>query len=334
MIHLRTLALVFFVAALLLSAKPARAAVFKEPQLQQLLEAEKFDALAQAAAQRLSQSPKDAQALAAKAIAATGGYDGRALEDALGTAQQCVDLAPREAVCHLALARVMGQQVLIISKLKAIGLVGKVRASLSTALSLDPDLYEARSKLAQIYLLIPEFLGGSVGKARELESAIRSKKPEQARLLNSLILARQEQWDEAERELMAVRVGEDAALAEDVRNAYGELGRHWIKSQQFDRVKRMYEQLQKDQPAQAAPYYYLARLAQELDRSVEAIPLLEKARGLAGAGGLPIDHRLGDAYAAERQVDAAKQAYQRYLASKRAEPGHAKDARKSLAALG
>ncbi|WP_124453893.1 lipopolysaccharide assembly protein LapB [Paucibacter sp. KBW04] len=330
---MRTLALAFS-TALLLSAPQARAAVFKDAQLEQMLEAEKFDALAQAAQQRLSQAPKDAQALAAKAIAATGGYDGRALDEALGTAQQCVDLAPREAVCHLALARVMGQQVLITSKLKAIGLVPKVRASLSTALALDPDLYEARSKLAQIYLLIPEFLGGSVGKARELESAIRSKKPEQARLLNSLILARQEQWDEAERELMAVRVGEDAALAEDVRNAYGELGRHWIKSQQFDRVKRMYEQLLKDQPAQAAPYYYLGRLAQELERPAEAIPLLEKARGLAGAGGLPIDHRLGDAYAAEGQVEAAKQAYQRYLAAKRAEPGHVKDARKSLAALG
>lgn len=312
---------------------PAQAALFKEPQLQQLLEAEKFDALAQAAGQRLSQAPKDAQALAAKAIAATGGYDERALDAALGTAQQCVELAPREAVCHLALARVMGQQVLISSKLKAIGLVGKVRASLGTALGLDPDLYEARSKLAQIYLLIPEFLGGSVGKARELESAIRGRAPEQARLLRSLILARQEQWDEAERELMAVRVGEDVALAEDVRNAYGELGRHWIKSQQFERVKRMYEQLQKDQPGQAAPYYYLARLAQELERPAEAIPLFEKASKLAGAGGLPIDHRLGDAFAAEGQVDAARQAYQRYLASKRAEPGHVKDARKSLAAL-
>jgi len=331
--HLRTLALAFSLA-LVLGLSPARAAVFKEPQLQQLLEAEKFEALAQAAGQRLSQSPKDPQALAAKAIAATGGYDARALDEALGTAQQCVDLAPREAVCHLALARVMGQQVLIISRLKAIGLVSKVRASLSTALELNPDLYEARSKLTQIYLLIPEFLGGSLSKARDLESAIRAKSPEQARLLRSLILARQEKWDEAERELMAVRVGDDAALAEDVRNAYGELGRHWIKSQQMERVKRMYEQLLKDQPGQAAPYYYLGRLAQELERPAEAIPLFEKARGLAGAGGLPIDHRLGDALAAEGQVDAAKQAYQRYLAAKRAEPGHVQDARKSLAALG
>ncbi|MBY0237450.1 MAG: hypothetical protein K2W93_20900 [Burkholderiaceae bacterium] len=320
--------------ALLLSSQFAHAVVFKEPQLQQLLEAEKFEALEQAAQQRLTQAPDDSQALAAKAIAATAGYDARQLDAAAKTAQQCVERAPREAVCHLALARVLGQQVLVESKFKALSLLPKVRASLSTALELDPELFEARSKLAQIYLLIPEFLGGSVAKARELETAIRSKQPEQARLLRSLIQARQDKWDEAERELMAVRVGNDAALAEDVRNAYGELGRHWIKDKQFDRVKRMYGQLQKDQPKQAAAYYYLARLAQELEQPAEAIPLFEQASGLAGAEGLPIDHRLADALVAVGQIEPAKQAYRRYLASKRAEPGHLKDARKSLAALG
>ena len=323
-------------AALLLSlamAPKAQAEVFKDAALQQALAAGSMSELERLGQQRLAAAPDDVEGLVARAWGFSLGYDSKALEAGQKLAEQCLARAPNEAICHLALAQVQGKQVLVESRLKGMSLLPKVRASLGRALELNPDLFEARSKLAQIYLLIPEFLGGSVRKARELEQAIRSKQPEQARLLRSLIAARQDAWDEAERELMAVRVGSDAALAEDVRNAYGELGRHWIKAQQFDRVKRLYEQLQKDQPTQAAASYYLGRLAQELDQSAEAVRHFEKALSLAGADGLPIDHRLGDALVATGQTDKARLVYKRYIESKRAEPGHLKDARKSLAAL-
>ncbi|MEJ6007492.1 hypothetical protein WG899_18230 [Paucibacter sp. AS339] len=312
----------------------AHALVFKDASLQQALEAGNVADLERLGQQRLAAASDDLEGLVARAWALSLGFDGRQLEAGQKLAEQCVARAANEAICHLALAQVQGKQVLVESRLKGMSLLPRVRASLSRALELDPDLYEARSKLAQIYLLIPEFLGGSVKKARELEQAIRSKQPEQARLLRSLIAARQDSWDEAERELMAVRVGTDAALAEDVRNAYGELGRHWIKAQQFERVRRLYEQLQKDQPAQAAASYYLGRLAQELDQNAEAVRHFEKALSLAGAEGLPIDHRLGDALVATGQIERARSVYKRYIDSKRAEPGHLKDARKSLAALG
>ncbi|MFY7863560.1 tetratricopeptide repeat protein [Roseateles sp.] len=312
----------------------AKAKVFKDAALQQALEASDPVALERLGQQRLAAASDDVEGLVARAWGLSLGFDGKQLDGALKLAEQCLAGAPNEAICHLALAQVQGKQVLLESRLKGVSLLPKVRASLGRALELNPDLYEARSKLAQIYLLIPEFLGGSVRKARDLEQAIRSKQPEQARLLRSLIAARQDAWDEAERELMAVRVGSDAALAEDVRNAYGELGRHWIKAKQFDRVKRLYEQLQKDQPTQAAASYYLGRLAQELDQNAEAVRHFEKALSLAGADSLPIDHRLGDALVSTGQTDKARLVYKRYIESKRAEPGHLKDARKKLAALG
>ncbi len=315
-------------------ALQARAEVFKDAGLQQALEAGSPKELERLGQQRLAAAPEDVEGLLARAWGYSLGYDSKQLDAGLKLAEQCVARSPNEALCHLALAQVQGKQVLVESRLKGMSLLPKVRSSLARALELNPDLFEARSKLAQIYLLIPEFLGGSVRKARELEQAIRSKQPEQARLLRSLIAARQDAWDEAERDLLAVRVGSDAALAEDVRNAYGELGRHWIKAQQFERAKRLYEQLQKDQPTQAAASYYLGRLAQELDQHGEAVRYFEKALTLAGADGLPIDHRLGDALVATGQIEKARMVYKRYIDSPRAEPGHLKDARKSLAALG
>jgi tetratricopeptide (TPR) repeat protein len=320
---------------LLLAVSPAaQAALFKDAHFQTLLDADRYEDLDLAAKTRLKGKPDDVQALAAAAMAGSDAYDAQRLEAAAKFAQACREREPREAACHYAAAEVMGHQVQMISPLKAVGMVVRLKETLHKALELDPALYAARSKLVQLYLFTPQMLGGSTAKAKALEAEIRASQPEQARLLRSLIAAAAEKWPEAERELMAVRTGADGALQADVREAYSQLGRHWMKEQQFDKAKSLYQQLQRDQPGKAMAAYCLARLAMDQQQYEEAVRQLERAKTLGGAQQLPLDHRLGEALLGLGDKGGAKAAFARAAADKRVRPNYAKDARKSLAELG
>ena len=319
---------------LLLAASPAaQAALFKDAQFQALLDAARYEDLEVAAKTRLKGKPDDAQALAAAAMASSDVFDVQRLEAAAKFAQACREREPREAACYYAAAEVMGHQVQMISPLKAVGMVGRLKEALHKALELDPTLYAARSKLVQLYLFTPQMLGGSMAKAKTLEAEIRASQPEQARLLRSLTLASAEKWPEAERELLAVRSGADGALQADVREAYSQLGRHWMKEQQFDKAKALFQQLQRDQPSKAMAAYCLARLAMDQQQYEEAVRQLERAKTLGGAQQLPLDHRLGEALLGLGDKAGARAAFARAAADKRIRPNYAKDARQSLAEL-
>ena len=329
-----TFAITMAFTAALTGVVPAHAQTLKDPQWQALFDAGKHDALEQAAQAQLKAQAEDAQALAALALSAQSSFDVKRLEVAYSAAQQCEARAPQEAICYLAKALVMGQQAQVLGPLKALSLVGRIKDALNRALELDPAAYMARSKLVQIYLFTPSFLGGSVSRAKELEAAIRSSQPEQARLLRALIAAKQGEWDVAERELLSVRPGQDVALLADIRDAYGQLGRHWSKEGQPAKARSAYEQLLRDQPTQAAAPYYLGRLALDAEQPAEAVKQFERAKALEGAGSLPLEHRLGDAWVALGDKVKARAAYERAIASKQSSPGHLEDARKSLAKLG
>ncbi|MCV2367542.1 tetratricopeptide repeat protein [Roseateles oligotrophus] len=312
----------------------AQAALFKDAQYQSLLDAGRYEDLERAAKARLKLQPDDAQALAAAAMAGSDAYDAPRLEAAAKFAQQCREREPKEAMCLYAAAEVMGHQVQMLGPLKAVAMAGRLKDALHKALELDPTLYAARSKLVQLYLFTPQMLGGSAAKAKALEAEIRANQPEQARLLRALVAAAAEKWPEAERELLAVRAGNDGALQADVREAYSQLGKHWMRAQQFDKARALYEQLQRDQPSQAMAAYCLARLALDQGHSEEALRHLERAKTLAGAQQLPVDHRMGEALLAQGDKAAAKAAFARAAVDKHVRPSYAKDARKSLADLG
>ena len=320
--------------ALLAVSPAAQAALFKDAQFQSLLDGGRFEELERVAKARLKLKPDDAQALAAAAMGSSDAYDGPRLEAAAKLAQACRERDPQEAACLYAAAEVLGHQVQMTNPLKAVGLVTRLKDALHKALELDPTLYAARSKLVQLYLFTPPMLGGSSSKAKALEAEIRSSQPEQARLLRSLVAAAAEKWPEAERELLAVRSGADGALQADVREAYSQLGRHWMREQQFDKARALFDQLQRDQPSQAMAAYCLARLALDQDQYEAAVRHLERAKSLAGAQQLPLDHRLGEALLGLGDKAAAKATFSRAASDKRVRPNYAKDSRKSLAELG
>ena len=313
---------------------PVQAAVFKEAQWQSLLDAGKTDELERLAQSRLKQQPEDSQGLVALALTSLDGADGKRMDGAVRSMQQCVERQPKEAICHYALGSVMGVQAMSGGMFKAMTLTGKIKDSLTRALEIDASFFEARSALQQFYLMVPGVAGGSVAKAQALETEIRNSQPEHAKLLRARVAMQENHMADAERELLSVKAGNDTTLQADLRQSWTSLGMYFSREKQFAKAKAWFEQLEREQPKQAMGAYGLGRVALDMGQPDEALRQFERARALEGADTLPLDYRQGIAYQDKGDKPQAKAALTRFVASKRASPRNIEDARKRLADIG
>ncbi len=319
--------------ALALLAGGAQADLLKDPQWQAWLDAGRTADLQRAAQARAKAQPDDDQAAVALAMAAVDDNDAARMEASLAGLQACVDKRP-QAVCSYALGRVYGQQAMTASLFKMPGLAGKTKEQFVEAVEQDPQLFEARSALVQFYLMAPGFAGGSAAKARELAGEVQARQPDQARLLRFLLAAQDKDWAGAERELAAVKPGDDRVLQRELRNGWMRLGAELIEQKAFPKAKSVFEAVQRDHPQHAAGSYGLARVALETGQPDEALRQLERCRALEGADRYPLDHRAGLALLAKGDKPGARLALERFVQNKRANPRNVEDARKRLAELG
>lgn len=326
-------------AALAMGVMPtgAHAAVFKDAQLESLHETGKFAELEQQALARLKATPADAEASAALALGLSlaDPTDTRRLEAGAQQARRCTERHPAVAVCHLAAAQNLGLQMLNMGMTQAMRHVGSLKDLWIQTLALEPSSFIARVQLAKLYVMLPGIMGGSIAKARELETAVRSSQPETARIIRVHIAGEARKWADMETELLALKPTQDAAMQEEVREATMQLALVHLKDgKDLAKARRLYESLQRDQPGWAAGFYGAARVQAALGQPEEAIRLFERARTLAGADDHPIDQRLGDTLAAKGDKAQARVVYERFIANKRAKPANVDEVRKSLARLG
>ena len=333
----RSIAGVIASLALLGALGGAHAAIFKDAQLESLQDAGRYAELEQQARARLKANAGDAEASAALSLALTfiDSGDAKRLEAGAQQARLCTEQHPTVAVCHLATAQNLSLQMLGMGMFKAVRLLDSLKESWARTLALDPASVVARVELAKLYLTVPGMLGGSVSKARELEAAVRSSQPETARLIRVHIAAEAKNWREMESELLALKPGTDSATRDEIRSATMQLALIYLKDgKDLAKARSLYEGLQRDQPNQAGGHYGLGRVHAAQGQLDEGIRLFERARTLSGAETLPIDQRLGDAWLAKGDKAQAKQAYERFIANRRANPANVEEVRKKLAKLG
>ncbi|MCV2356772.1 tetratricopeptide repeat protein [Paucibacter sp. B2R-40] len=327
----------FLAALTLLTALgSAQATIFKDKELDALSDANKFAELERLAQTRLKANPADAEASAALSLALSSldSSDKKRVEAGANQAKACVEQHPTVAVCQLVTAQSLNVQMGSAGMFKMASMLGDIKAALIRTLELEPSMAMARIQLAKLYLFAPGMLGGSVAKARELEAAVHNSQPEQARIIRINIAAEGKKWAEMEAELLALKPAKDVTLLDESRSAYLQLATHYLKDEKdFTKAKSLFEQLQREQPSQAAGVYGLGRVHGEMGQFDEAVRLFERARTLEGADDLPIDHRLGDALLAKGDKPQAKAAYERFLTKKNANPNNVDAARKSLAKL-
>lgn len=79
--------------------------------------------------------------------------------------EQLCDLAPENATYHYKFGGVLGKLAKEGSKLKAVGLISKVKMSFFKAAELDSTHMEVRWAMVELYTQLPGFLGGSYNKA-------------------------------------------------------------------------------------------------------------------------------------------------------------------------
>ena len=314
------------------AAPGAPAQVLAEPALDALYTAERFDELDRIAQARLAQRADDAQAVLAAALVALSADDSTRRAAAIARAEACLQRAPSAAGCHYALGTVLGVQAVSQGLLKMAGSVGEVKASLMTALELEPTWYPARSAVVEFYLVAPGLLGGSEAKAAETARA--AARPEQARALDARIRLQNEKFEDALKLLADVRPGGDSALAEDVgawriAAAFG-----LLRNGEVDKARAAFERSRLDRPGSAYAPYGLARIQADAGAHAEALKLLEQSAHLRGAAQLPLDYRLGLSQQALGQTDAARASFKRFVAAGKGESKSIDDAKKRLGQLG
>ena len=317
---------------ILLSTSLCQAQTLKDAQWQRWLDANKYAELERAAQERLKSQPDDGQALSALALAVVEAGQNGKLDGVIPGLQTCIDKNP-QAVCHYALGRVYGQQAMTASVFKLPGLASNTKEQFIKAVELDPLMFDARNGLTQFYLLAPSIAGGSVSKAREVAAEAQAKQPEHARILRFHIAASERDWTAAEKELSAVKPGDDKGLQNELRDAWSRLGTAHIEGKNFAKARQIFEALQRDYPSQAIGPYGLGRVLTAMEQPEEAIKALERARTLEGGDRLPVDHRLGLALLAKGDKPAARVALERFVANKPANPRNLDDAKKKLAEI-
>lgn len=320
--------------ALLMSvafAAPASAAVFKDAELQSLLDAGRADDLEKLAGRRLEAKPEDGQAAAALTLAQLDLADPAVLRRNTQRLEQCLQRTPDDGACHYALALALVMQARGGSKFKALGSLGRVSELAQRAMTLLPGASEPRSALQQYYLALPSFVGGGESKARALEQGVEDQA--QLHLMRARVAASRKDWPGMEKELRAVRTQRPELLLE-LRVLWSDYGRQLMFGEQREKAVPWFEELVKSQPTQAMGAYGLGRAYDALGQYDKAVASFERARGLQGAEQLGLDRRLGSALQAKGDMAQARTVLQRCIDNRRASTGDAEDCRKRLASLG
>ncbi len=317
---------------LLALALPAGAQALKDDNLDSLLSAQKFDELLRVSTQRLNAQPGDSQAVLGLALAALSRNDAPLRQTAIRRAEACIEGQPQAAACHYALGAVLGVQALSEGMMRAARSAGTVRQALSTAHSLEPGWYLARSALVEFYAQAPGVMGGSFSKAGEL--ARGAPTAEQARLLEARVAMLDRKFDAAVQAFAALPAKPAPEIVGDVRNWSVQCVLMMVNAGQVAKAQPLAERAWREHPGQAGPAYALARVRGESAAHEEALRLYEQAGALQGAGDWPLDWRIGVEQQALGRNDAAKASLARFIAAGKGSKAPLDDARKRLQQLG
>ncbi len=318
--------------ALLIAASPsAHAQMLKDPALEALYQADRFDELQRSAAARVAAQPDDAQAVLGVALAALARDDAPARVVAIQRAEACLEKQPKAAPCQYALGTVLGIQAMSEGLFKAARSAGTIRDALQAAHEADPAWFPARSALAEFYLLAPGMMGGSAAKAAEL--ARSAPRPEQVRLLQARAAAQAKKFDEALALHLGLPAELEATVAEDARAWAVQCVLAMAGSGQAAKALPLAEKVAREHPRHAQPLYALARVRGETGAREEALTLYERAATLKGGAELPTAYRIGVELQELGRKAEAKAAFERHIAGGKGSKASKEDAKKRLEQL-
>lgn len=277
---------------------------------------------------KLAKNAKDDVALWHLALAVAD--DANKRDELIALAERCIQDMPRSARCHNALGNLYG--VVASSQGMAAGLkyAGRVKEHYATAAEIDPKQFAFRRDLNQFYLFAPRLMGGGVGKAIRGAEDFAKFDVARGQVLRAEAHTHEEEFDEAEALLTAIRPGTDLALAEAVQEATSALGLALIDDGQPARARKVFERQVAADPRYGFAHFGLGRALLEQKELDGAIAALERALQLDPKS--RAHYRLGIAY--QGKGDPAKAlAMFRHFLSYSPQGRAADDARKRIGQL-
>ena len=266
----------------------------------------------------------------ARSIGERDGARMQRLEERRKWIEKAVQLQPNNSDYHLWYGHALGAIALHSSKLKLIGLAGKVKHEFETAVKLDPASVNARIALMEYYTNAPGIAGGSKEKAMQHAEAARRLNAYRGALAVADVHASSSNWSAAEQELR--KLGKTYPDSADVGV---NLLVMFQNAKQFDRAFATVDSLRRVQPNEPVWLYQTGRIAsvsgQQLERGEEALKAYLKIREERNRTAHAFaQYRLGLVYEKQGKKDLAKQSFQAALAD---QPRHA-EAKKGLARAG
>lgn len=86
-------------------------------------------------------------------------------------------LKPSEANFHYKYGGVLAMKALSVNKFKALGMVDEIKESFEKAIELNPKHIQSRWALIELYIQLPEFVGGSETKAIQYSNELYKLSP-------------------------------------------------------------------------------------------------------------------------------------------------------------
>ncbi len=205
-------------------------------------------------------------------------------DEAIGYYKELIELDPEKAMYNFKLGGALGMKAYYGSKFQAALLLGDVKKYLKKAADLDPSHTEARRALVELYMQIPEFIGGSKTIAESYASDLDRLNEVDALLADAYIFKIQEykvlaknKYEEAIRTAMRkpqlitrnylnYELGEASALYEIQLDAGEKFLRKYIENHGYQDLKS---------PAWA--YYRLAQIERIKNNKQPAMVLIQKS---------------------------------------------------------
>ncbi len=222
---------------LLLAALPA---VLGAQTPEQLFQQRRFTEARTAAQARLANDRNDANALYWMGRLAAAENKN---SEAAGWFEKAIKRDERNAIYHVWLGNVVGNEAQRANKLRQPFLARRVKSEFELAVQLDPKLVDARAGLVNFYSMAPGFMGGSMEKASEQVAAITKLNPMRGHLAGAQVAERQKDVSAAQREFEAA-----VTAAPDTAQAYYSLAAFYRRQSKWDEAFATYERLMQARP--------------------------------------------------------------------------------------
>ncbi|MDQ3696447.1 MAG: tetratricopeptide repeat protein [Gemmatimonadota bacterium] len=234
-------------------------------------------------------------------------------DDAVRWLEAAARLDDRTAAVQYRLGQAYAQRAARGSKFRAAFVARKARTALERAISLDPELVDARLALVQFYLVAPGIAGGSTAWARSHVAEIQRRSAYRGHIAAAAVLEDRKNVAGAEREYeAAIRAHPDSAAAIYALGLlYQRDGRTADAFDTFDRAVRA-------DSSQTAALYAIGRLAalsgEQLPRGEEALVRYLAAPPPEDSPPLSSAHfRLGAIYERTGRRELARREYEASL---------------------